>query len=79
MPLADNMHGLDIERIGRSHNRTYIDIVLPILDSNLQSRSMCVQIIPDSLDSPIAIPIKHVAPITMSKQLRIIPITNWPW
>jgi hypothetical protein len=40
---------------------------------------MCIQITPDSFDGPIAIPIKHVAPIAMSKQLRIILITNWPW
>ena len=67
------MHPGHVERIGGAHHRTDVEVVLPVLDGDVQWTTTGVKFGDDRLDTPVAIPINDIAPVTMFQQVRVEP------
>ena len=71
---ADNMHLTGSERIGSAHDRSDIEIMRPVLNSNFTHMpSAPVKVMLDRLNAPVPVAIHHITGIAFIKQLRVIP------
>lgn len=75
---AQDVHPGHVERIGGAHHRTDVEVVLPVLDSDVQWTTTGVKFGDDRLDTPVAIPINDIAPVTVLQQVWVQPCILWP-
>ena len=70
-PIAHNMNSGDVEGIGRAHDRPDIEIVLPVLNSDVERVAPRIQVGDDFRQPPVAVLIDDVAPVAMFEKVRI--------
>lgn len=75
---AQDVHPGHVERIGGAHHRTDVEVVLPVLDGDVQWTTTGVKFGDDRLDTPVAIPINDIAPVTVLQQVWVQPCILWP-
>ena len=75
---AQDVHPGHVERIGGAHHRTDVEVVLPVLDGDVQWTTTGVKFGDDRLDTPVAIPINDIAPVTVLQQVWVQPGILWP-
>ena len=75
---TQDVHPGHVERIGGAHHRTDVEVVLPVLDGDVQWTTTGVKFGDDRLDTPVAIPINDIAPVTVLQQVWVQPCILWP-
>ena len=75
---SQDVHPGHVERIGGAHHRTDVEVVLPVLDGDVQPTTTGVKFGDDRLDTPVAIPINDIAPVTVLQQVWVQPCILWP-
>src|SRR5699024_1544977 len=76
--FADDVHGCGVEGVGGAHDRTDVEVVLPVLDSDMEVVPRCIEVSNDRVVLPISILIDDIAPIALGQQLGIEVLFHRP-
>ncbi|MPM55126.1 hypothetical protein SDC9_101914 [bioreactor metagenome] len=71
--VSDDVHEFDIERVGGTHDRADVEVVLPVLDGDLQARrgdprAAGIEIVDDGVHPPVAVAVDDVAAVAVGQQ-----------
>ena len=77
-PAADDVHGIDGEGVGGTHDGANIGIVFKVLDSDVQAMPALIDVLFDRFPAPVAVGIDDVATVAFSQQLWVVFLGLWP-
>src|SRR5699024_191682 len=66
------------ERVRRTHHRTDVEVVRPVLDRDMERVTDGVQVGDDRLPAPVPVPIDDVAAVTARQEFGIVVVTLGP-
>ena len=78
-PVADDVHLCGQERVGGSHDRADVEVVLPVLDRDMEVVPPGVEVRDDRGHGPVAVAVHDVAPVAVGQQRRVVPGVGRRW
>jgi hypothetical protein len=69
-------HDVDLrrqERVRVAHDRSDVEVVLPVLDRDVERVPARVEVGHDRVAPPVAVAVDDVAPVALGEQLRVKP------
>ena len=71
-PAADDVHGVDGERVGGAHHRADVGVVAEVLDRDVQRMAAAVDVGDDRLPRPVPVGVDDVAGVAVAQQVRVV-------
>src|SRR5690606_5210383 len=71
-PAADDVHRLCQEGVGAAHDRTDVEVVLPVLDGDVEGMPAGIQVGDDRLHRPVAVAVDDVPPVAVGEQFAVV-------
>ena len=72
-PAADDVHGVDGERVGGPHHRADVRVVAEVLDRHMQRVPAVVDVGDDRVARPVPVCVNDVAGVAVAQQRGVVP------
>jgi hypothetical protein len=76
--VADDVYLRGEERVGGADHGPDVEVVLPVLDRDVEVVPVPVEIGDDRLEPPVAVPVDHVAAVTLGEQALVVLLADGP-